>query len=182
METVLKVRLAAKRDGKSVRAIARKYHLSRNTVRKYLCGAELEPRYRRAQESKPKLGPFVEALEQLLQEGSADRKLLLVMDNAAYHRANRIKDFLRRHAEELEAFWLPPYSPELNLIEYIWGYLKENVTNNYFFGELRRLVEATQQACEQLSCPADDILKVEFKTSKYFSEAAWKLLGQNWEF
>ena len=46
METVLKVRLA-KRDGQSKRGIARKYHLSRNTVKKYLRGDEVEPRYQR---------------------------------------------------------------------------------------------------------------------------------------
>jgi Mor family transcriptional regulator len=42
VETVLKVRLA-NRDGQSVRKIAKKYRLSRNTVRKYLRGEEVEP-------------------------------------------------------------------------------------------------------------------------------------------
>ncbi len=68
VETVLKVRLAAKRDGQSKRGIAKKYHLSRNTVRKYLCTDEVEPRYRRRQVVRPKLGPFLEELEQLLAE------------------------------------------------------------------------------------------------------------------
>ena len=67
VETVLKVRLA-KRDGQSVRKIAKKYRLSRNTVRKYLRGNEVEPRYQRQQQVKPKLGPFVAELEQLLAE------------------------------------------------------------------------------------------------------------------
>src|SRR4030066_117821 len=67
VETVLRVRLA-KRDGQSVREIAKKYRLSRNTVRKYLRGDELEPRYERRQQVKPKLGPFLAELEQLLAE------------------------------------------------------------------------------------------------------------------
>jgi transposase len=67
VETVLKVRLA-KRDGQSVRKIAKKYRLSRNTVRKYLRGDEVEPRYQRQQQVKPKLGPFLAELEQLLAE------------------------------------------------------------------------------------------------------------------
>jgi transposase len=66
VETVLKVRLAAKRDGQSVRGIARQYRLSRNTVRKYLRSGEVEPGYQRRQEVKPKLGPFLADLEQLL--------------------------------------------------------------------------------------------------------------------
>jgi len=67
VETVLKVRLA-RRDGQSVRGIAKKYRLSRNTVRKYLRGDEVEPRYQRQQQVKPKLGPFLAELEQLLAE------------------------------------------------------------------------------------------------------------------
>jgi transposase len=67
VETVLKVRLA-RRDGESVRAIAKRYRLSRNTVRKYLRRGEVEPRYQRREESKPKLGPFLGDLEQLLEE------------------------------------------------------------------------------------------------------------------
>jgi len=67
VETVLEVRLA-RRDGESVRAIAKRYRLSRNTVRKYLRSGEVEPRYQRRQEARPKLGPFLEELEQLLAE------------------------------------------------------------------------------------------------------------------
>jgi transposase len=108
METVLKVRLAAKRDGKSVRAIARKYHLSRNTVRKYLRGAELEPRYRRAQESKPKLGPFVEALEQLLEDDwprpKRERRTALMLFEELQRRGYQgAYDSVRRHVKAWNA-------------------------------------------------------------------------------
>ena len=47
METVLKVRLAAKREGQSVRGVARQYRLSRNTVRRYLRSEEGPPKYQR---------------------------------------------------------------------------------------------------------------------------------------
>jgi transposase len=67
VETVLKVRLA-RRDGQSVRKIAKKYRLSRNTVRKHLREEEVEPRYQRRQQPRPKLGPFVTELEKLLAE------------------------------------------------------------------------------------------------------------------
>lgn len=58
MDTVLKVRLAAKRDGKSLRGIADKYQLARNTVRKYVRTEETEPGYRRRRpKEKPKIIP-----------------------------------------------------------------------------------------------------------------------------
>ena len=36
METIRKIRMAFKRDGKSIRRIARDFNLSRNTVKKVL--------------------------------------------------------------------------------------------------------------------------------------------------
>lgn len=68
VETIMKVRLAAKRDGIPLREIARKYRLSRNTVRKYLKSGETEPEYKRKREFKPKFGPYVAELERMLEE------------------------------------------------------------------------------------------------------------------
>lgn len=103
METVLKVRLAGKRDGQSMRAIARKYHLSRNTVRKYLRSGEVEPRYQREQ-VKPKLGPFVAALEDLLAEEQkkppAERRSALVLFEELQRRGYEGGyDSVRRHVQ-----------------------------------------------------------------------------------
>ena len=108
METVLRVRLAGKRDGRSVREIARKYRLSRNTVRKYLRRSEMEPRYQRKQESKPKLGPFVEALEQLLCEdwllAKKERRTALMLFEELQRRGYQgAYDSVRRHVKEWKA-------------------------------------------------------------------------------
>ena len=35
--------------------------------------------------------------------------------------------------------FLPPYSPELNLIEGLWVWLKSNIINNKFFGSLNEV-------------------------------------------
>jgi hypothetical protein len=59
VETIRKIRLAAHRDGKSIREITRELRLLRNTVRKVL----------RSEQPRPKLGPYVEQLETLLIEG-----------------------------------------------------------------------------------------------------------------
>ena len=66
VETIRKVRVAA-REGKSIRAIARKFNLSRNTVRKVLRSDETEFCYRREEVHRPKVGPYVERLEGWLE-------------------------------------------------------------------------------------------------------------------
>ena len=115
---------------------------------------------------------FLVFLRQLLEGKSPGKKYIVVLDNAGYHRANKVEEFFERHEGEIEPFWLPPYSPELNLIEYVWGYLKEHVTNNYFFGNMDRLMEALKAACRELASPGRKLLSVNFETQRYLPEAA----------
>lgn len=115
---------------------------------------------------------FLSFLKHLLAQRQQGRRLVLVMDNAGYHRARKVQRFLAEHAGELEAFWLAPYSPELNLIEYAWGYLKETATNNYFFGAVAQMESAVAQACRQLNSSPDSPIQLHFKTLGNFREAA----------
>ena len=66
METIARVRREQAR-GKSVRAIARDLRLSRDTVTKYLRSGETEAKYERHCQPYPQLGPFLAALEELLE-------------------------------------------------------------------------------------------------------------------
>ena len=43
----------------------------------------------------------------------------MVLDNAKYHHANLLKEFLESNSHIILEF-LPPYSPELNPIESVW--------------------------------------------------------------
>ena len=115
---------------------------------------------------------FLDLLEKILSYKPAGRRIKLVMDNAPYHRSNKTEEFLGDERNQLEPFWLPPYSPELNLIERVWHYLKEKVTNNYFFGTFDRLMRATRTACRQLASGTDKVIDIHFKTLGYLSKAA----------
>ena len=70
METIRKIRCAYHRDGRSIRRIARDFHLSRNTEKKVLRGEETEFTYARTTQPMPKLGPYEDAL---LSRLAADR-------------------------------------------------------------------------------------------------------------
>lgn len=58
--------------------------------------------------------------------------IIMILDNAKIHHANLLKGFLRSNPR-LRLMFLPPYSPKLNLIEGLWGWLKDSVINNVFF-------------------------------------------------
>jgi len=69
---------------------------------------------------------------------------VLVVDNASYHRTRQILHVLEYHGDHAFIFRLPRYSPELNLIEGLWEYLKRSAMNNYFFGDTASLEHAIQ--------------------------------------
>ncbi len=70
VETISKVRIACLRDGKSIRETARKFNLSRNTVRNIIRSDITDQKYERNEQPRPKLGIFVEKLAEWLQEDS----------------------------------------------------------------------------------------------------------------
>jgi transposase len=58
----------------------------------------------------------------------ADRKVFLILDNLKVHHAHKVKDWLAKHDQEIEVFYLPSYSPELNPDECLNADLKDGVT------------------------------------------------------
>jgi hypothetical protein len=51
------------------------------------------------------------------------------MDNLRVHRARAVQAWLAQHKSQIEVFYLPAYSPELNPDEGINGNLKQGVTS-----------------------------------------------------
>jgi transposase len=58
----------------------------------------------------------------------AGGKVFLILDRLRVHRAHAVRDWLAEHAMQIEVFYLPAYSPELNPDEGVNGDLKQAVT------------------------------------------------------
>lgn len=71
-------------------------------------------------------------------------KIVMILDNAKIHHANLLKDFLVENQHRLSLKFLPPYSPKLNIIEGLWGWLKDSVINNVFFKNVGEIVAAVK--------------------------------------
>ena len=61
-----------------------------------------------------------------------DQKIVMILDNARIHHAKLIQPFLNEHKDRLTLVFLPPYSPNLNAVERVWGLLKKSVIANRF--------------------------------------------------
>jgi transposase len=56
-----------------------------------------------------------------------DRKIFLILDNLRVHHAYKVRDWIKERESDIEIFYLPSYSPELNPDEYLNGDLKRGV-------------------------------------------------------
>jgi transposase len=65
-------------------------------------------------------------------------RVVLVIDNAPWHRGQPIDAALREHPH-LEFYRLPSYSPQLNPIERLWKKLRRRATHNRLFDTLADL-------------------------------------------
>lgn len=70
-------------------------------------------------------------------------KILVVLDNASYHKKKDIKEEIERNLPNLQLYFLPPYSPDFNLIELVWHSAKEYIAHRLFksIDELRKLLD-----------------------------------------
>lgn len=57
----------------------------------------------------------------------AGRKVFLILDNLRVHHGKNIKQWLEKHEEQIEVFYLPSYAPEHNPDEYLNNNLKIRV-------------------------------------------------------
>lgn len=82
----------------------------------------------------------------------ADRKVFLILDRHPVHLAAKVKRWVEQHADAIELFYLPGYSPELNPDEYLNQDVKTNavgrqrpVDQHHMIHNVRRYLWSTQR-------------------------------------
>src|SRR5438552_2912486 len=73
-----------------------------------------------------------------------ERRVVIVVSNFRIHLAKAVQAWLRGHRTQLRLYFLPTYAPRLNPIERVWRHFRRNVTDNYFFRTMTRLMAAVE--------------------------------------
>jgi hypothetical protein len=89
---------------------------------------------------------FIAFLEHLLVKQYPTGPVVLVLDNAPYHKSAAALAALSLFEHRVWVFWLPPYCSTLNLIERFWRFLKDMVCVNKLFPNMTDLLTSVQ-AC-----------------------------------
>lgn len=80
---------------------------------------------------------FLGFLNQIVRQ--YDRKIFLILDNAKYHHAILVQEWLEAHKDRIELHFLPPYSPEFNAQECVWRLTRRKSTHNRYFSKKSEL-------------------------------------------
>jgi transposase len=84
-------------------------------------------------------------------------KLLLIADNASFHKAKWLQQWYQEQTDWLRLEFLPAYSPDFNPIERLWQWLKEEYTHNHCWNSQAALRKHLQHMLQQLPERTDEI-------------------------
>jgi transposase len=79
-----------------------------------------------------------------------DGPLVVVLDNVGYHKGRLAKEWWMTHHDQVRPLWLPAYAPELNLMERVWGYVKDKLSCHRVWADGLALQSATAHLLSHL--------------------------------
>ena len=91
-------------------------------------------------------------------------KIHIICDNARYYRSRLVTEYLENSKIQLE--FLPPYAPNLNLIERYWKFFKKKV----LYGRYYETFDSFKTACDQF-----------FASTNRYRDALRSLLTDNFQ-
>jgi transposase len=106
----------------------------------------------------------------------AGKKVVLVCDNGRFHTTKAVQAWLEANKDKMEIYWLPPYSPSLNLIERLWGHLKRTVLANVLFCDMDELEAAARRGLDDIDGKRSDMGFV-FNHDEFHAAKNFKLAG-----
>jgi transposase len=106
---------------------------------------------------------FVELLEKLLAKHPETKKFILYLDNAAYYKKPVVQQWLAEH-RQFHLVHVPAYSPNLNLIERLWKFLREKALKRWHksFEDMQQAVAEVLDHLEDYRDELDSLMTDQF--------------------
>jgi transposase len=87
-----------------------------------------------------------EVIEAILEEIKIQyckaKTICIILDNAKYQRSSNVQ--ITAKFFNIDLVYLPPYSPNLNLIERLWRYFKKEVMKNKYYSDYSTFENAVE--------------------------------------
>lgn len=92
--------------------------------------------------------------------------IALVLDNARYQKCVVVKELAAQL--HIELIFLPPYSPNLNLVEQLWKFVKKQCLYSKYYSDFRKfkntIMDCLQKTHSQYKQELDSLLTPNFQT------------------
>jgi len=95
-------------------------------------------------------------------------KILLICDNARFHKAKWLTEWVKEQSEWLNIEFLPPYSPDFNPIERLWRWMKTEFFHNKCWKKLDELKKHVFFVIKNMHKHAEDIKSLMKKENERF--------------
>ena len=97
----------------------------------------------------------IEYLEVIIRAYLRAPKIILYLDNASYFKAAIVSQWLEDHPK-LQIDFLPPYAPNLNLIERFWRFVKTKLVKNTYYEKYKTFRAKTFQLLNHVDEHVDE--------------------------
>jgi transposase len=90
-----------------------------------------------------------ELLEKLLKKNIDKERIYVLGDNARYYTNRELKEWLEQNPK-IQLLHIPPYSPNLNLIERLWKFMRKKIINLHYYPTFEEFRKAIHDFFAQL--------------------------------
>ena len=109
----------------------------------------------------------IELFKEIEEKNQTKDKIFIIVDNARYYRSKLVSEYLQ--FSKIEIIFLPPYSPNLNLIERLWKFMRKKIINNKYYEkstEFRRKLLEFFDNIDKYKDELDSLLTCNFQIFK----------------
>lgn len=94
-------------------------------------------------------------LEEVKIQYCEAKTICIILDNAKYQRSYAVQQ--KASFLNIDLVYLPPYSPNLNLIERLWRYFKKKVMKNQYYDNYASFENAVEAFFKTFDNKIDDM-------------------------
>lgn len=100
---------------------------------------------------------FISFIEELLVKWYPTGRVVLVLDNASYHKSASALAALSLFEHRVMITWLPHYCSDLNPIERFWRFLRDRACANKLEDNMDEVVKSAEKIMTAQNNPANNL-------------------------
>lgn len=99
---------------------------------------------------------FIELLGKIEKNYPEKELINIIIDNSTTHYSKLVQAYLKEHSK-INLIFIPPYSPNLNLIERLWKFLRKKIINTTYYEKLKDFRHNIFDFLDNLNLYADEL-------------------------